>query len=121
MRFLTLLLFMFLTTSAFAQSKRAYRLYNAKGKKVSYKKMLRKIGKADVVLFGELHNNAIAHWLQLEITKDLAEEHSMVLGAEMMETDNQEALTCTWLIVSITAGWIPWHDCGPTTKPTTHP
>ncbi len=92
MRFLTLLLLMMLTTSTFAQSKPAYRLYNAKGKKVSYKKMLRKIGKADVVLFGELHNNAIAHWLQLEVTKDLAEDHRLVLGAEMMETDNQEAL-----------------------------
>ena len=53
--------------------------------------MLRQLKDADIVLFGELHNNPIAHWLQIELTKDLyAEEgNNLVLGAEMFESDNQ--------------------------------
>lgn len=92
MRFLLLMLWLGSSLTIFAQSKPAYQLYQANGKKVSYKKMIRSISKADVVLFGELHNNAIAHWLQVEVTKDLAAEQLLVLGAEMMETDNQAPL-----------------------------
>jgi uncharacterized iron-regulated protein len=46
----------------------------------------------DIVLFGEYHNNAIAHWLQLSVTKDLFEKRKLTLGAEMFERDNQQAL-----------------------------
>ena len=47
-----------------------------------------------LVLFGELHNNPIAHWLQLELTRDLFDKvgDKLVLGAEMFETDNQMLL-----------------------------
>lgn len=75
-----------------AQNKPAYKLYNAKGKKVSYKKMIKKMSKADVVLFGEHHNNPIVHWLQYEATKDLHSKRKLVLGAEMFEADNQNEL-----------------------------
>jgi len=75
-----------------AQQKPAYIIYNQKGKKVSYKKMLKSIAKKDIVLFGETHNNAIAHWLQLEVTKDCGQTRQLVLGAEMFEQDNQAAL-----------------------------
>lgn len=47
---------------------------------------------AEVVLFGEHHDNSIIHWLQLEFTKDLAEKKQVVLGAEMIEADNQQQL-----------------------------
>ncbi len=50
------------------------------------------MAKQDVVFFGELHNNAIAHWLQLELTKDLDQTRDLQLGAEMFEADNAEAL-----------------------------
>ncbi len=72
--------------------KPAYTLYNAKGKKVSYTKMIKHLVMQDVVLFGEFHNNAIAHWLQLEVTKDCKESRSLILGAEMLEQDNQPQL-----------------------------
>lgn len=75
-----------------AQKKPAYVLFNQKGKKVSYKKMLKKLAKADVVLFGEHHNNAIAHWLQFEVTQDLAKQRDIVIGFEMIEADNQKQL-----------------------------
>lgn len=77
---------------AIAQDKPAYTIYNAKGKKVSYSSMLKQMKETDVLLFGEYHNNAIAHWLELEVTKDLHKTRSLVLGAEMIEADNQGAL-----------------------------
>jgi uncharacterized iron-regulated protein len=80
------------TAVAFAQQKPAYVLYNAQGKKVSYKKMIKELTKKDIVLFGESHNNAIAHWLELAVAKDLSEKRTLTFGAEMFEADNQQAL-----------------------------
>ncbi|MBI9039759.1 ChaN family lipoprotein [Lutibacter sp.] len=77
------------STLIFSQSKPAYKLYNAKGSKVSYKKMIRTMSKSDIVLFGEHHNNPIVHWLQLEATQDLNKVRKLTLGAEMFEADNQ--------------------------------
>lgn len=84
---------LFFTFSAFSQSKPAYVIYTAQGKKVSYKKMLKKLIDRDIVLFGELHNNSIAHWLQYEFTADVHQSRELILGAEMFEADNQEPLT----------------------------
>lgn len=93
MKYALLLLLLFSTgLSAFGQSKPAYVLYNAQGKKVDYGKMLRVLAGKDIVLFGEYHNNPIAHWLQLETTQDLHGRRPLVLGAEMFEADNQEPL-----------------------------
>jgi len=73
--------------------KSAYQLYDAKGKKVSYKTLHKKAISTDVILFGELHNNPIAHWLQHELTKDCFQSNpAMILGAEMFETDQQDFL-----------------------------
>jgi uncharacterized iron-regulated protein len=83
---------LFFIVSVFAQIKTPFVLYNSKGKKVSYKQMIRVLAQNDIVLFGEYHNNAIAHWLQLSVTKDLFEKRNLTLGAEMFERDNQEAL-----------------------------
>ena len=76
----------------FGQQKPAYILYNAKGKKVSYEKMIRILKDKDIVLFGEFHNNPISHWLQPEVTTDLKQKRNLVMGAEMFEQDNQNAL-----------------------------
>lgn len=78
--------------TAITQDKPAYTLFNAKGKKVSYKKMIKTLVQKDIVLIGEFHNNAISHWMELEITKDCKEQRSLVLGAEMFEQDNQPQL-----------------------------
>lgn len=64
-------------------------IYNSKGKKVSYKKMIKTLANKDIILFGELHNNPISHWLQYEITSDLNNKRKLILGAEMFEADNQ--------------------------------
>jgi uncharacterized iron-regulated protein len=75
-----------------AQDKKAYQLFDKKGKKTTYAKLLKAAEKTQLVLFGEYHNNSVVHWLQLELTKDLAEKKSLVLGAEMLEADNQKQL-----------------------------
>jgi uncharacterized iron-regulated protein len=76
---------------AFSQDKPAYKIFTGEGKKADYGDMLKELSKADIVFFGELHDDPIAHWLELEITKSLFAEkgRDLVLGAEMFETDNQ--------------------------------
>ncbi len=86
----SLILLLFFTIVSLAQDKKAYQLFDKNGKKVSYKKLLKETGAAQVVLFGEFHNNAISHWLELELTKDIAKNKEVVLGAEMLEADNQK-------------------------------
>ncbi len=88
-KLIVFLLFVTFTSFMFSQNKPAYKLYNAKGKKVSFKSMLKKMEKTDVVLFGEHHNNPIVHWLQYETTVDLSKTRKLTLGAEMFEADNQ--------------------------------
>lgn len=75
---------------AYSQDKKAYQLFDAKGKKTTYKKLIEKASETEVVLFGEYHNNAISHWLELEVTMDVAQKKKLVLGAEMLEADNQK-------------------------------
>ena len=101
-KYLLAVAFIFTSTIIFAQQKPAYVLYNAKGKKISYKKMIRQLGKKDIVLFGEFHNNAIAHWLELTVAKDLSEKRNLTFGAEMFEADNQQPLN-NYLAGKITA------------------
>lgn len=77
---------------SFGQNGQPYQIYNQKGKKVTYEKMIKELAKNDVVLFGEFHNNSLGHWLQLQTTKSLGEKRNIVLGAEMFEADNQLGL-----------------------------
>lgn len=86
------ILFLILHSNVFAQGKSPYVIYSAKGKKVSYKKMLKQMTNNDIVFFGEMHNSAIAHWLQLELTIDFDKNREIVLGAEMFEADNQKPI-----------------------------
>ncbi len=74
--------------------KPTYVLYNNSGEPVNYQKMIMELQSADIVLFGELHDNPISHWLELEVTKDLFKnkKQNLVLSAEMFETDNQEGV-----------------------------
>jgi uncharacterized iron-regulated protein len=76
----------------FGQNKMPYQLFTKDGKKTTYDKLLKAAEKNEVVLFGEYHDNSVVHWLQLEFTKDLAQKKSLILGAEMIEADNQKQL-----------------------------
>ena len=92
MKKVSLLLAFLICFGLTAQDKKAYQLFDKNGKKVNYGKLLKAAEKAQVILFGEYHNNAVVHWLQLELTKDLAEKKPLILGAEMIEADNQKQL-----------------------------
>lgn len=70
----------------------AYLLYNQQGKTVAYQKLLRAARRADIVLFGESHNDPIAHWLENLLARDLAAAGPLSLGMEMFETDQQQGL-----------------------------
>ena len=89
-----LLLTVSVSLLSFRSDKPAYRLYDAEGKNVKYQKMIETVSSADVVFFGELHDNPISHWLEYEVTADLYKEVSnrLILGAEMFETDDQLVL-----------------------------
>lgn len=73
-------------------NKTAYTLFTGKGEKITYARMMRDLARCDILLFGELHNNPIAHWLQYEVTESLHGKRDLVLGAEMFEADNQQPL-----------------------------
>lgn len=100
-KFLTLLLAISCITGI-AQKLPAYQLYTAKGKKTDFGKMLKAMQQQEVVLFGEYHNNAISHWLQLELTRAMGDAQAISLGAEMFEADNQQQLN-DYLAGKITA------------------
>lgn len=74
--------------------KAAYALFNKKGKSTHYKAMLKQLAGADIVLFGEFHDNPICHWLEYSVLTDLfvLKKDALVVGAEMFEADNQGAL-----------------------------
>jgi uncharacterized iron-regulated protein len=73
------------------EEKPAYLLYNEEGMVISYSELLEQALDSDLIFFGELHNNAIAHWLQHELARDLAEDttRSTKIGMEMFEADQQ--------------------------------
>jgi uncharacterized iron-regulated protein len=76
--------------SAASQDRPAYAIFDHSGKKVSFSAMMKGIYPSDIILFGETHNNALAHWLELQVAKDLFQkDQGLTLGMEMFETDNQ--------------------------------
>jgi len=85
--------FLLLCCLALTADKPAYQFYSQKLKPVEYRKLVKEAAEADVVLFGEIHNNSVDHWLELQLAKDLLAQKKdrLRLGAEMLEADNQTA------------------------------
>jgi uncharacterized iron-regulated protein len=69
----------------------SHNIFNTKGELTDYQNMFDSLRHADIILFGEYHNNPIAHWLQYELTKSLfkTDSNNLILGAEMFEADDQ--------------------------------
>ena len=82
-------MFLILGIASSAQEVKPYQIYNSKGKKISFEKMISGLVDSDVVLFGEFHDNSIVHWLQLKTAKALKQKRNLIFGMEMLETDNQ--------------------------------
>jgi len=91
MKYFFLLLAASLFSVTYGQEKHAFRIFTGEGKRADFGDIMRTVTKADVVFFGELHDNPIAHWMELEITKGLynVKGKDLILAAEMFETDNQ--------------------------------
>ena len=91
-RFGILLLCVFLVSMTL--DKPAYQIFDVRGKKTTYDKMLKDISECEVVLFGEMHDNPISHWLELQLTKDLfnIKKQDLILGAEMFEANDQSLI-----------------------------
>nr|WP_317631992.1 ChaN family lipoprotein [uncultured Flavobacterium sp.] len=87
-----ILLFIFWTNVMFSQNFTPFKIYKTDGKSISDKKLLKDLAQADIILFGELHDNSIAHWLQLKFVKELHQVRKISVGMEMFETDNQSIL-----------------------------
>ncbi len=81
-----------LTLAAAAQVVPIYGLFDAKGRKLGQSQVVRLVAGADVILFGEQHNSTVAHWLQLVMARELAARGPLVMGAEMIEADDQTTL-----------------------------
>jgi uncharacterized iron-regulated protein len=91
MKLFSFLFILTLSLQSFSQDKPAYNVFTGKGKKADYGDIIKEISKSDIVFFGELHDDPIAHWLEVELTKSLLAEKgkNLVIGAEMFESDNQ--------------------------------
>jgi len=82
------------TRFSYAQDLKAFQIYDKNQNPVNFPKMAEALSKYDIVLFGEYHDNAIVHWLELKTTQALFQLKGtqLILGAEMFERDNQEAV-----------------------------
>jgi len=91
MKTFTSLLLLIISAAMTAQDLKAYNIFTGQGKKADYRDIVKAASAADVVFFGELHDDPIAHWLELELTKSLfaIKGKDLNLAAEMFETDNQ--------------------------------
>lgn len=77
-----------------SQSFDPFKFYNKKSKEVTSTELIKELSNYDVILIGEHHDNSINHWLEKRITEAVFEKKNgkIILGAEMFERDNQNAL-----------------------------
>jgi len=71
-----------------------YKLYDGQGKEQSLEKMFKVASQKSWVFFGEFHNSATIHRIQLLLTQHLHKKHGdkLIVGAEMFESDNQDII-----------------------------
>ncbi len=74
-----------------AEARQACRLFRGDGSPLSFESAIAVLAEADIVLFGEVHGNALIHWMERECARGLhdAKKGMLDLGAEMLESDQQ--------------------------------
>ena len=95
MKYIITLSLLFFSISTFAVNHHdIYKIFNAKGKEVSFDKMIKATKEKSHIFMGEYHNNAVSHWLQVEVMTVLYDiyKKKLIMGAEMFEADNQYIL-----------------------------
>ena len=88
----TLLFLSAIRSSSQEKTLTPFKLYNPEGREIQYDELLKTASESDVFLFGELHNDALIHWIQYRLISDLSERGEITLGAEFFELDDQVAL-----------------------------
>lgn len=84
-----LILSVFLSIYLAAQEElKAYQFYQD-ATPISFQKAIDAMAEADVVLFGEFHDHAMVHWLQLKAAQRLMGRGNLIMGGEFFETDDQ--------------------------------
>lgn len=93
-----LLVILFVNISGMAQmaySEDQFRAFDGKGKPVTLADIVTAAGNADVIFFGEQHDDAVGHAIQAEAFRRLVERYSerkVFLSLEMFERDVQTVL-----------------------------
>ncbi|ADX68299.1 MULTISPECIES: ChaN family lipoprotein [Weeksella] len=89
--FISLYLLSYFST---AQDLKNYQFYNKNQKAIDFHQTAKILSKYDIILFGEHHNDAVTHWLQLKLAEELykTSNKKLKLGFEMFERDNQHAI-----------------------------
>jgi uncharacterized iron-regulated protein len=84
-------LFVYGSQQVAGQELASYRIFDKDGGITDFGQMAEVCSQTEIILFGELHNNSIVHWLQLELTMNLFERkgEQLILGMEMFEADDQ--------------------------------
>ena len=93
--FIILLLLSFNFSFSQSPMEENYKIYDTKTKQIiSLDKIIADCKNADVLFFGEEHNDSACHYLEAEIFKALHKQFGdkLTLSLEMFETDNQLAL-----------------------------
>ena len=70
---------------------KAYSIFDKEGKEVYYNDMIKTLVEAEFVLLGENHNDAVIHWLHLNMVQDMytMRDSNMTIGVEFFERDDQ--------------------------------
>lgn len=97
MKYTLVIILLFSAIFVFGQDKEAqhYKIYNtAIGKMITADDVVNDMAKADVLFFGEEHDDTTAHYLELTMLKKLIEKYpaKVALSMEMFETDTQPIL-----------------------------
>lgn len=90
-------LFLFISFNAFSQDSLSshYKIYDAKTRQlISTDRIIEDMNSADVLFFGEEHNDSAGHYLENRIFRELHARYGsqVALSLEMFETDNQQPL-----------------------------
>ncbi|TSJ46712.1 ChaN family lipoprotein [Fluviicola chungangensis] len=89
------LICLLLCSGAYAQELEAFRIFDSRGKEVSFGKMMARVSQNQVVLFGEFHDNPISHWLEWNVLMELNKKvqgPKLAVGFEMFELHQEKAL-----------------------------
>ena len=77
-----------LPNTILSQKMNSHVIYNKKMKKTKFKKILKKAENADVIFFGEMHDDPICHWLELKLLKEQKRVYAQDLKSYTAPLDN---------------------------------